>query len=135
MAAMAIFFSLRKRRFDIVSGEVDHAQDGKALQVSLAELKRLEDSYLSLFVGKVLYDTVSFCYSYVPTSAASQNSILFRFSEDRGALNADDLSGRPVMLELIAEKNQESLKLLSASESRKGAVLFPYLFPEVCSLS
>ena len=133
--AAEFIFSLRKRRFDIVSGEVDHAQDGKALEVSLAELKRLEDSYLSLFVGKVLSDTVSFSYSYVPTSATSQNSILFRFSEDRGVLNADDLSGRPVMLELVAEKNQESLKLLGAPATPKGTVLFPYLFPEVCSVA
>ena len=42
--AAEFIFSLRKRRFDIVSGEGDHAQDGKEMEVYLAELRRLEDS-------------------------------------------------------------------------------------------
>lgn len=132
--AAEFIFSLRKRRFDIVSGEVDHAIEGKALEVSLAELKRLEDSYLSLFVGKVLSDTASFQYSFEPTAATSQNAILFRFSETNGLLSDDNLAGRPIMLELVAEKNQESLKLLSPNAANKEVVHFPYLFPEVCSL-
>lgn len=130
--AAEFIFSLRKRRFDLVSGEVDHAMEGRALEVSLAELKRLEDSYLSLFVGKVFADTASFQYSFVPTVAASQNAILFRFSEESGVLNDDNLAGRPIMLELVAEKNQESLKLLPPGASSKKSILFPYLFPEVC---
>lgn len=132
--AAEFIFSLRKRRFDIVSGEVDHAIEGRALEVSLAELKRLEDSYLSLFVGKVFADTTSFQYSFVPTVAASQNAILFRFSEESGVLSDDNLAGRPIMLELVAEKNQESLKLLAPTTSSKKSVQFPYLFPEVCQL-
>lgn len=132
--AAEFIFSLRKRRFDLVSGEVDHAMEGRALEVSLAELNRLEDSYLSLFVGKVIADTASFQYSFVPTAAASQNAILFRFSEESGVLNDDNLAGRPIMLELVAEKNQESLKLLTPAATSKESIQFPYLFPEVCRL-
>ncbi len=133
-AAAEFVFSLRKRRFDLVTGDVEHVVDGKALEISLAELKRLEDSYLSLFVGKTFSDTTTLYYTFVPTAATSQNAILFRFSESNGLLSDDNFSGRPVMLELVAEKNQEPLKQLTQNTASKKSVSFPYLFPEVCSV-
>ncbi|SDD27088.1 DUF4831 family protein [Williamwhitmania taraxaci] len=133
--AAEFIFSLRKRRLDLISGEVDHSIDGNAMAVALAEINRLEEAYLSLFVGKVFLDTLDFHYSFVPTSALTQNSILFRFSEEFGALNEDNLSGRPIMLELLSEKSQELLKVLGGNSPNKAVLQFPYLFPEVCRIT
>ncbi len=135
-AAADFLFSIRKRRFDLITGETDHAIDGKAIEVSVAELNKLENAYLSLFVGKIFVDTVAHHFSYVPTSAPNQNAILFRFSEQQGILANDDLSGRPIMLELASDSTLTAYKNLTVkpSASSKGTVLFPYILPEIAQI-
>jgi hypothetical protein len=135
-AAADFLFSIRKRRFDLISGEIDHALDGKAMEVSLAELDKLEEAYLSLFIGKTLVDTFTYHFSYVPTQAPSQNAILFRFSEQQGILGNENLSGRPIMVEVsfdstITRFSNAGRKLPSL---KKGTVLFPYILPSIAHI-
>jgi len=132
-AAADFLFSIRKRRFDLISGESDHQLDGKAIEVCLAELNRVEADYLSLFIGKNFVDTLVSHFSYVPTVAPNQNAILFRFSEQQGVLANDNLSGRPIMLEVASDTTLSAYKnmIVKPTVNSKETIQFPYILPEV----
>ena len=89
----------RRLQFEIAAGLVDEFHpDGEAYKVSLEELKKIENDYLSLFAGKSTYDKESFGYDYIPKSGGKSEAI-FRVSEENGLVPATDLSGKPVMID------------------------------------
>ncbi|HDP75373.1 MAG TPA: DUF4831 family protein [Bacteroidales bacterium] len=98
--AADFIFSIRKKRLDFLTPDVDHPFAGDALQVILKELQRLEDEYLALFIGIKFTHEFSQILSYVPSNAEGESAILFRFSESKGLLTPTDLSGRPILIEL-----------------------------------
>jgi hypothetical protein len=95
----------RRLQFEIAAGLVDEFHpDGEAYKVSLEELKKIENDYLSLFAGKSTYDKESFGFDYVPKSGGKSEAI-FRISEENGIVPATDLSGKPVMVEFETDKD------------------------------
>jgi len=89
----------RRLQYEIAAGLVDEFHpDGEAYKVSLKELKRIENDYLSLFVGKSNYEKQTFGFDYVPKSGGKSEAI-FRVSEENGIVSATDLSGKPVMID------------------------------------
>lgn len=99
--AANFIFMIREKRFELITGMADYYPDGKALEVALEELNKLESEYLDLFIGKRFTSTFNASYEFAPTiKDINQPNILFRFSEDKGVLSANDLRGRPIILEL-----------------------------------
>ncbi len=95
----------RRIQYEIAAGLVDELHpDGEAYKVSLKELKKIEEDYLSLFVGKSTYDKETFGFDYVPKSGGKSEAI-FRISEENGIVPASDLSGKPVMIEFEIDKD------------------------------
>ncbi|EFK97928.1 hypothetical protein LDC_0024 [sediment metagenome] len=93
----------RRIQFEIAAGLIDEFHpDGEAYQVSLEELKKIENDYLSLFVGKSTYDEESYGFDYIPKSGGKSEAI-FRVSEENGIVPASDLSGKPVMIDFEIE--------------------------------
>ena len=79
-AANAIF-TLRKRRFDLVTGEMGENVFGAGLEAALKEMDRIEAEYLSLFIGKRYTQRIVKTYSVLP--AAEGATIVCRFSPCR----------------------------------------------------
>ena len=95
----------RRLQYEIAAGLVDELHpDGEAYKVSLEELKKIENDYLSLFVGKSTHDKGNFSFDYVPKSGGKSEAI-FRISEENGIVPATDLSGKPVMIEFEIDKD------------------------------
>ncbi len=90
-------YHLREMRNAIVNGEVSV---GSSVETVLAEMARLEQAYLALFIGKVETQRVSRYYDYVPGLEKSVNMVLLRFSSQSGFLDRMNVSGTPVYLEL-----------------------------------
>ena len=111
--AANFIFSLRKRRFELISGDADFICEGSAVQEVFDEIYRLEQEYLSLFVGKYFANQKKHKLSYLPSSAENGGSILFRFSESKGVLADSDLSGSPVLIEVSTENTWKSMGLLN----------------------
>jgi len=96
----------RRTEYDIPAGMMDEFHpDGEAYKVSLKELKKIENEYLSLFVGRTTYTNEMYSFDYIPTSSSGKGDVVFRFSDENGVVPASDLSGKPVMLK--AEPNKE----------------------------
>lgn len=107
----------RMNQYDIASWMMDGDThpDGKAYEISLNELKSFEKNYLSLFVGRTTRKKDVFTFTYVPSELTKQGEVIFRVSDENGIVPADDLSGRPVMIEFETDpdmigKYQEQAK-------------------------
>ncbi len=118
-------FECRRIRYEIAAGLVDEFHpDGQAYKVSLAELKTIEEEYLSLFTGKTVYEKETFGFDYVPKSHGKSEAI-FRISEENGIVPSYDLSGKPVMAEFeiekeLAQKQSSLAKSANPSAGRDG---------------
>lgn len=89
----------RMNQYDLAALRIDgEYPDGKAYDVSLEELKRIEQNYITLFVGRKTYKKEKYSFDYVP-GPEDKNGVIFRISEENGIVPASDLSGKPVMIE------------------------------------
>ena len=115
--AAKFIFMIREKRFELLTGMADYYPEGKALEVAIEELNRLENEYLDLFIGKRFTSTYNASYEFAPTiQDIDQPHILFRFSENKGVLTANDLSGRPIIIELENFNQTKSLSNLISTQ-------------------
>ena len=119
-------FTIRRSRFDLITGEVGENVFGGGLDSALAELSRLEEEYLSLFLGRETVRSERRTYSVSPVKGRLTYTVC-RFSETDGPLPLDDLSGVPVVLELqtTGEANDVTLSTPARPNPRAVAQLVP----------
>ena len=113
--AADFIFSLRKRRSDFLSVDADHNLNGDGLKVVFDEINRLEQEYLSLFIGKSFSENSVSYFEFVPVQPEGETTILFRFSATKGILPSSDLSGNPYLLKSEPESIPESYNTLFKS--------------------
>jgi len=106
--ASDFIFSLRKKRMEFMTIDVDNPFDGEALKLMFSEINRLENEYLSLFIGKSHTETVSKTILYTPSKPEGESSIVFRYSTSKGIVASNDLSGNPILVEIEPEAMPES---------------------------
>ena len=103
VSAASRIIKARNTRNDIASGMLDEFHpDGDAYEASLEELRRTEKELLQLFTGKSATEKYTFAFDYVPTGPVT-GEVIFRFDENRGFLPKSDLSGKPVMMDIVGE--------------------------------
>ncbi len=129
-----MIFSLREQRMSIITGDTDASYSGSAMGAALAEISRLEQEYLSLFIGYSEYGTQKVTLDLVPTkNRESQMYVAFRFSETAGILPAESVSGKPVAVEIIPEKIASPQT--GKKKARKSKVpVIVYRIPATCSV-
>ena len=97
--AAKFLFSLRQRRFELITGDVDNAFSGNSLKDALAEINRLEKEYLSLFLGKTFVEKRKYKFYVSPEKAIAEKMYnVFDFSETEGILSEPGRSSTSVML-------------------------------------
>lgn len=97
--AAETIFALRKSRMELITGFTGENVFGAGLQAALAEIARLEQAYLELFVGRRVVTTATRRYIVEPESSNRQY-IVCRFSDTDGLLPSTDLSGEVVLLKI-----------------------------------
>jgi hypothetical protein len=109
--AANFLIKLKKRRFKLVAGQYDYMPEGSAMADALKELARIEEEYLSLFIGKRIVNTWHRNYHYTPVlGKETERIVLFRFSETEGFLGVRETGGIPVMLELASTMKTRGLE-------------------------
>jgi hypothetical protein len=112
--AANFIFSLRKRRFELISGDADFIAEGSAVKEVFDEISRLEQEYLSLFTGKRFVKQQIHEVDFLPVKQDNGGTILFRFSRTKGVLPASDLSGSPVLIEVSSDSNWKNMSILNS---------------------
>lgn len=112
--AANFIFSLRKRRFELISGDADFIAEGSAVKEVFDEISKLEQEYLSLFIGKRFVKQQIHETDFLPVKQDNGGTILFRFSRTKGVLPASDLSGSPVLIEVSSDSNWKNMSILNS---------------------
>lgn len=134
--AAQLIFDLRRKRIQIITGDTDATFSGSALDAAIAEINRLEEEYLSLFLGEHTEAVETLSFDVVPeTTEERQLQIAFRISEEEGILPADNVAGRPVALELIPEATEaETTQYLGDGiPPKKPTEEITYRIPSICT--
>ncbi len=119
----SMIFKLRAKRLEIITGETDATFSGEALTAAVAEINRLEDEYLTLFFGKKSSGTQTMTFDVVPRADnEKQIYIAFRISETSGLLPVNNLSGRPIVMELSKEESSSQINM--DVTAGKGKVIY-----------
>lgn len=130
-----LIFQLREKRLQIITGDTDATYSGEAMGAAVAELTRLEKEYMTMFIGFSEYQTQELDFELVPDkSRSNQMYVAFRLSETSGLLPADNLSGKPVVLEIIPEGIAVPENAPENVKPDKNMLYATYRIPAVCSV-
>ena len=145
----ATILDLRRQRLQIVTGDTDATYSGEAMGAAIEELARLEQEYMTLFVGYSEYQTQKMKFDVVPEAGReSQMYIAFRISDKNGLLPSDDITGRPIVMEIVPQtfnqtqdeeihvynkKSKKSADKKSGSKKSKVEVV-NYRIPSICTV-
>ena len=126
---------LREGKFMILTGEANVFPQNEA---SIIELNRMEKDYTELFTGKVINQTLTFSYHFIPFREQLEKPvILFKFSELTGPGDADALNGIPVTIELIPEQKTKDIAIISKGSVEPDSPEYDRLYfriPDVINL-
>ena len=108
---------VRESKLSLTRGTADAMPaDGKQMELMLASLGEQEAALNAAFTGTVTTENVTRTFTYVPDGDTKE--VLFRMSEFAGFVDADDLSGDPVYIQ-IETVNQASLPVDAKGEPKK----------------
>ena len=120
---------LRRQRLQIVTGDTDATYSGEAMGAAIEELARLEQEYMTLFVGYSEYQTQQMRFDVTPEAGReNQMYIAFRISDKSGLVPADDMTGRPVVMEIVPQPFQQP-------KAKGGSAdVVHYRIPSICTV-
>lgn len=108
---------VRESKLALTRGTADAMPaDGKQMELMLASLGQQEAALTAAFTGSVASETVSRKFTFVPEGDSKQ--ILFRMSDFAGFVDADDLSGDPIYIQ-VETINEASLPVDIKGEPKK----------------
>jgi hypothetical protein len=94
-------YKLRESRNDMLTGDAENApRDGEGMKLVLATLEAQEKALMELFTGTASVEKSDSGFDVEPVSDLSKE-VLFRFSKHSGVVDASDLSGNPVYINVI----------------------------------
>lgn len=96
--AVKEIFRIRSERVRLVAAE-NEVPDGTSLALILKELDKMEQDYLSLFMGKKVIQTVEHTFFCTPEKAG-EATVIFRFSETEGIVGRKNVSATPYILKV-----------------------------------
>ena len=106
--AASMILSLRENRLNIITGNTDATFSGDALRAAVEEIGRLEEEYMRLFTGTVSSSVQAMSFDVVPASGPEEElTMAFRISDSHGLLPPDDITGRPVVMEIVPEDAED----------------------------
>jgi hypothetical protein len=118
-------YRLRDSRTDIITGEADNMPpDGEAMKLQINQLEEQEKAYVHLFTGTESREITYHDVTIVPEDELVKE-VIFRFSTKQGVLDADDLGGEPVYMNLTALEQAPAFdpkELEKKDKSMKGVV-------------
>lgn len=132
----ALIFDIREKRYQIVTGDTDATYSGEAMGAAIEELTRLEKEYMSMFTGYSEYQTQKMTFEVLPQKdRENQLYVAFRISDSAGLLPPDNISGKPVILEVTPQTVAPSLpEGGKVSKKARDNEFVTYKIPAICTV-
>ena len=132
-ATADMIFSLRKHRLDLITGEAGENVFGAGLKAALDEIARMEKECLDMFYGSktIAEQTHIFNIAIAPDK---NEYLVCRFSDKAGVVEADDLSGSPIVLKVETEKHKDYPQLQPLGPKDKVSAEYIIVPQSKCSL-
>lgn len=122
-------YRIRESRLNILTGDADNLPpDGEAMKLVIQQLEEQENALTALFVGTEVKEPQCYDVTVVPTGDL-KNEVLFRFSPYLGVLDADDLGGAPIYMNLTATERAPVLDEKEAEKKEKSLKGIVYNIP------
>lgn len=122
-------YRIRESRMNILTGDADNLPpDGQAMQLVIEELEAQEEALTNLFTGVVTRETEHYEVTVIPNDDL-EKEVIFRFSEHLGIVDADDLGGEPVYMNLTATERAPQLDPKEAEKKEKSLKGIVYNVP------
>ena len=132
-AAAALLFKLRKHRLELITGEAGENVFGAGLKAALDEIARHEKEILDMFYGTKTSSVETYTFNVEVTPQTSEY-IVCRFSDKMGILEADDLSGSPIIIKVEKCQDQTYSKLQPVEMADKTTAEYTIVSNVKCSL-
>lgn len=130
-----MILKIRQQRLQIVTGDTDATYSGEAMGAAIGELTRLEQEYMTLFVGYSESQVQRMKFEIVPDAEReSQMYIAFRLSDTNGLVASENMSGRPVVMEIVPETFAEPEQTSVLDEKSVKPVEAYYRIPAICAV-
>lgn len=127
-------YRIRESRLNILTGDADNLPpDGEAMKLVIQQLEEQENALTALFVGTKVKEEQYYDVTVEPTGDL-EKEILFRFSPYLGILDADDLGGMPVYMNLKATERAPQLDEKEAEKKEKSLKGIVYNIPGKASV-
>lgn len=138
-----LLFTLRDDKNALLIGEGDGnaLPDGAALKQMLAEMDRLENEYMAMFIGKSWQEVYHFEYEYTPNQMRSfERKVLFKLSSQFGILPADDSKGVPILLAVKKDNSLAGIRYFLEKQERMrkkplGQIGIAYRIPGLAQIT
>lgn len=129
--AAKFLIKLHKRKFKLITGQTDSPLSGEALKSALEELNHMEKEYMSLFFGRRIIEEYEKAYTFVPQQEKGYSRfVIFRFSEQEGFLDADEIKGIPAIIELSSRNTLTAIQNIKRPASLDAENVLYYRIPE-----
>lgn len=130
--AAQTIYNLRKRKAELVMGDIGEHVYGEGLSAALERMDKIENEYLELFLGKQMISTYTVRF-YVTPDRENTSYVFCRFSESKGIVPAEDLGAGPVVLDLRPEEAaQAAYPATGKPKKNKDAVEYIVADSVVC---
>lgn len=86
-----------------------------------------------LFVGYSEYQTQKMNFEVIPQPGETQMYIAFRLSDTAGLVPADNITGKPVVMEIVPQAFAEPVGASAANKAKKGLEI-SYRIPAICNV-
>ena len=122
-------YRIRESRMNILTGEADNLPpDGEAMKLVISQLEEQEKALTTLFTGTETRETAHYEVTVIPYDDL-ENEVLFRFSKQMGVVDADDLGGAPIYMNLTAIDRAPELDPKEADKKEKALKGIIYNIP------
>ena len=131
-------FSIREQKYKILVGDTDATYSGEAMKATIDELNRMEAECLELFKGSSESAEVQANFEVIPEKDVLLY-VAFRISDEEGLVQADNLAGKPYIVELKPEDIPTAQKAEEPGAKKKKSKepepqLLHYRVPAICAL-
>lgn len=132
-ATAEMIFSLRKHRLDLITGEAGENVFGAGLKAALDEIARLEKECLDMFYGTKTFGENTYKFNIAITPEKNEYPVC-RFNDMVGIVEADDLSGKPIVVKVETEPYKEYSELQPLGPKDKKSADYIIVPQSKCSL-